>query len=350
MIYRRSFYREAGGNIASMLLVIGGLTAMVLLGRIIAATSYLPAHGALALLGLQLLKSSPQLLTAAAFGGMLIAFNRMAHSRELAAWSMAGLHTRHWLGATLVMAVPLAATVALLALHAAPWSIRYGAEYQRNLADEVELERTNPGLFGEISGQNLVYHLRAVAPDRSHALGIFIARGAREDRVQLVLADQAQTLLDGDGLHQLDFENGEVHNLDFSSQTASRIRFQAGSFSLSQQARDRSLRLRARAASELGDDAAERTELLWRWGFGPALLLLALLALPLGKLGLSSSRSYQILLALLGYWFFYAFGGYTKELGFRAEMAPALAAIAPLLLLVLIVAGSYLARPGRYLR
>ncbi|MBF2735730.1 MAG: LptF/LptG family permease, partial [Betaproteobacteria bacterium AqS2] len=327
----------------------GGLAAMVLLGRIVADAGYLPAHAALVLLGLQLLKNSPQLLSVSAFAGMLIAFSRMAQARELTAWAMAGLGDRAWTGAALALALPMAVTVALLALHAAPWAIRSAADYQRGLADEVELERASPGLFGEIASQDLVYHLRAVSPDRGHALGIFIARGAKEDGVQLILAEQADTLIDDAGLHRLDFSGGEVHSLDFATRTASRIRFAAGAFQLSQSAGGGAQRRRALAAADLGDGAAGRTELWWRLSFGPALLLLTLLALPFGRMGLSSGKGYQVLLAILCYWFYYALSGYAKELGGRGELPAALAAGGPLVLLAAGALAAHLARPGRWL-
>ena len=350
MIYRRSFYTEVSSNILVTLLVLGGLATLISMGRIISDTANIPADAILTLLGLQLIKNTPQILTAATFAGILITFNRMVQSKELAMWGMAGLNMWHWAFTTIKILIPMAITIWLIALYSAPWSIRFSAEYQHQLANSLKIEDTNPGIFGEVAEQNLIYHLGAISADRSQALGIFIARTSNdEEQIQLVLANRADTEIDAEGLKQLNLDRGQIHNLNFVNSVASKIDFSAGEFNLSQVKRDRSLRLRALAVDNLTTESSDQVELLWRHGFLITAILLGLLALPLGKFSSGAGRGYQVLLAILFYWFYYALMGYTKDLGINEELTPLIAVAIPCLGLGLVTLIFYILRPGRYI-
>ena len=335
MIYRRAFYAEAGYNVAMLTLVLGGLSAMVLMGRLITRTVSVSAGSILTLLGLQIVKIMPQLLTVALFAGLVVTFNRMSQSRELAAWNISGLRDRHWNWAVLAMTVPMAATVWALALHAAPWSIRQTELFQNELSEKIKIEDSTPGIFGESSEQRLVYHLGALSPDRGTALGIFIARRSGPESIQLVLAERAETVIDELGLRDLRMDSGELHNLSFRYSSASRVTFRKADFHLGREERIDNLRLRAVPLARLGGGRAERVEYLWRHSFLGVAFLLGMLALYLGRFSPGSGRSYQVLLAVLGYWLYYALAGYGKELGESGAISPATAAFSPLALIAL---------------
>ena len=338
MIYRRAFYGEALGNAALLLGVIGGLTAMVLMGRLVTDTAYLTAGSTLLLLLLQLIKYLPQLVSASLFAALVVTFNRMVQSRELASWSMVGLRRRHWLGCTLALSLPSALAVLLLALYGAPWSIRFADSYQRELASTLKLEQTSPGIFGEIKAQDLVFHLGALSPDRKQALNIFIARATAAQAFQIASAAKADTTIDAGGVRSLALYQGQLNVIDFASEASSRIEFAASQFNLGQASEQSQVRRRALAPSELRRSDANRVELYWRLGFGPALVLLALLAFALGRLSPNSGKGYQVVLAILVYWFYTALAGFVRDLGFAGELAPWAAGALPPGLLGLCVA------------
>ena len=335
MIYKRAFYNEAGLNIATVLMALGGLFGMVLMARLLAETLSVSATSVLVLLGLELLKITPQLCTVALFAGLVMTFSRMSQSREMAAWQISGLRDIHWNILVVFMAVPMAMAIWVLALHAAPWSIRQSSSYQTVLADKAKLEDTAPGIFGEIEDQNLVYHLGALSPDRRQALGIFIVRRQGPMNLQIVLTDKAETVIDDVGLRNLRMEKGELHNLSFSTKAATKIDFAKAEFQFGKEERIDTLRLRGRTLASLGGQPAARTEYFWRHSFAAAALLFGFMAFPIGRLSPGSGRSYQVLLAVLSYWLYYAISGYAKDLGNNGDIAPAAAAFSPLVLVTL---------------
>lgn len=347
MIYRRSFFAEAGANVAMLAAVLGGLASMVLMGRLITQTVSVSTGWMLTLLGFELVKVLPQLLTVSLFAGLVVTFSRMSQARELAAWRISGLGDRHWQVAVLAMALPMAVTVWVLALHVAPWSIRNSELFQSELAESLEIEDTAPGIFGEVAENRLVYHLDALSPDRRQALGIFIAKRSGPSDFQLVLATRAKTVVDDLGLRDLVMDGGEMHNVSLSGRSASRVSFGRAEFRIGREERDDNVRLRAYPLDSLGGRDAERVERLWRHAFGAAALLLCLAALPLGRMSPGSGRSYQVLLAVLVYWLYYALAGYAKDLGEGGEVSALLAAFGPLALIALplaAVAGARIAR------
>ena len=347
MIYRKSFYLEAIHNTALMLGVIGGLAAMVLMGKLITDSTYLDAGATMLLLLLQLLKYLPQLLTASLFAALVVTFNRMTQTREMAAWSIAGLRRSHWLSCSLTMSLPTAVTVLVLALYSTPWSIRYADEFQRELSRTVKLEDSSPGIFGEVREQDLVFHLGALSPDRSSALNIFIARSTEQGQYQVAIAAKAATGEDPHGLRTLKLDSGHLHFVDFRQRLSRLVEFGSAEFLLGLENLVQQARRRALAPTELDSSDASRVELLWRLGFGPAVILLAILAFSLGQASPGSGKGYQVLLAVLSYWLYSAVAGYFKDLGINGELAPAAAASLPLALLGGVAVALALLRPAR---
>ena len=349
MIYRRAFFSEVTHHILVVLVVLGGLTALVTMGQLITATGALSATATLVLLALAMIKVTPQLLTVALFAGLVLTFNRMAYYRELNAWSTAGLRDRDWFKATLVLTIPMTVTIWILAVYVAPWSLRFAADYQRELASTIKLEETNPGLFGEIPGQQAIYHLGAISPNRQQALGVFIARQHAATSMQLILGARVTTEIDAGGLRDLIIEGGELHNLDFAQHAGFKVNFKQAELKLGSQFTPARLRLRALAPAQLDASPAARVELLWRHAFAGIALLLALFALPLGRTSPGTGRSYQVVLAIVTYWLFYALCGYAKGLGEQAVLSPAVAAFGPLGLLALVTGtGTVIAHQRRW--
>ena len=348
-IHRWAFQSEAGRNVFVFLLVLGGLGMMVSMGRLVTDNTSIPALSTLALLGLQMVKLLPQFLTVSLFAGLVVTFSRMSQSRELLAWGVAGLRDRHWQASVMMLAAPVAILIWLLALHGAPWSIRFAAAYERDLADRIKLEDTAPGIFGEIPSQGMVYHIQALGPDRGTALGVFIARSSASD-IQLALADRAQTEIDDYGLRDLILDAGELHSLSFSERSSSRVRFDSAEFRLGSEDHDSPLRRRAKELSDLGPNAPERVEYLWRHSFLATAVVLALLALHIGRGSPGTGRGYQVALATLSYWLYYSISGYAKDLGEGGTVDPVVAAFGPPALLALPLLALALSSRARAMR
>ncbi len=335
MIYRQSFNSETINNGAALAIVLGGIFLLVWLGRLYADQIALSGFATFNLVLLQTTRILPQLLTVGLFAGMVITFNRMVQSNEYNAWAAAGLCDRDWQRTVLWLALPIAVVIAVLALHGVPWVIRFAEEYQRQLTEQAKVEDSAPGLFSELPDQDLVFHIAALSSDRQSAIGIFIIRQPQDKILQIMSAQRADTEIDAGGLRSLRMQQGHFHALDFATQSGSRITFNNADLDLSSQQETREYRLRARALGDLGDSAGERVEFWWRVSFPISLVLLCLLALPLGRSSPGSGRSYQALIAVLIYWLYYACAGLAKDYGIQKSISPLTAGLGPLLLLLI---------------
>ena len=341
MIYRRSFYYEALNNAAVLVAILGGIFLLVWFGLLL--TEQIAFSGVVSF-NLVLLKTAsimPQLLTVALFSGTVTTFSRMVQSAEYTAWAFAGLRERHWQLCVLLLALPMAVTVGMLALHGAPWTIRFAEDYQRQAIGETRLEDNVPGLFSELPDQNLIFYFDALNPDYRSALGIFIVRQPQENVMHLLSARRADTEINANGLRSLRMQQGLFTALDFSRSSGSHINFNSAQLDLSKRQDHQQYRLRSRPLSELSADAAGQVEYWWRVSFPLCLLLLCLMALPLGQLSPGTGRSYQMLLATLCYWLYYTFAGLAKAYGLQGTITPLTAGLGPLLLLVLPLTGYY---------
>ena len=330
-IWQRSFLSETIGRAGWILLGFVFLTGLVILGRQDTRMGQLAFDQLLVLFALGSIKSLPQQLTFSLFASLLISFGRMMSQREFASWAAAGLRLRDWLAMVVLLAAPLAVVVGWLALSAVPWSLRAVAEYRQLVAAKAHIEQSRPNVFGLLAANNYVYHLGTLEPHQNYAEDIFVAGETDIDRLRVLLASNGKTATSADGNKFLELTGGHLYAFDFNTGEVEQARFVSAQFDYNFATDVASHRLRALALDDLAGPQG-RLEFYWRLGFGPAVLILSLLAVPAGLLCRRVSREYIILIAVLGYWLFYVLAGLGKDLGFAGWLEPWQAILFPLAL------------------
>ena len=341
MIWRRAFHREALGNASATFALFFGLIAIVFLGQLLARSTGLSTKAVLILLTLQMFKALPYLLGFSLFAGLTICFGRMSRTGEYDAWSIASISVRDWYLAIAWLAVPAAALIAAFSILVVPWTIRVSSSYGQVLADEVSLEATQPGSFGEISKLDLVYHTTPGSAGQEFLRDVFISHEIAADQMQVIVAKKVVSDDPGNPLRSMDMEQGAIYVIDLVAGKVNEFEFDKAAYQIGGEARQAiEHRLRARPSLELlrSDDHRHMVEFLWRCTQPLGALLLALLSLSGGRVNPRSGREYKAFFTILGFWLYMSVVGLCKELGFRADLAPAAAALLPPLLLAALLA------------
>lgn len=329
-IWAKSFCREVWHSSAAGFLILLGIAALVLVGKLLSVASGFQMQDIFLLTALQLIKPLPQIITLSMFLAMIFIFNRMVRKHELNAWTASGLRLRNWFGAVLAVSLPTSAVVGLLALEVVPWSMRTSSEYQRALASDMRLEHSLPGRFGQAGGGAFVYYLGTVNPERTRAGNVFMAAETGPDRLLVVQANSGETVDSGPDGRSLELSQGTMYSLDLATGAVEFASFEHAMLNYGRAAAQPLLRLRSLSPDALSAaNPGELTELYWRLGFPFATLMLGLFALPWRRSRNPASREYSLLLAGLGYWLYYSFTGMIKDLGIHGSLAPWQAGVLP---------------------
>ena len=302
----RYLLRELYGAFAAVLLVLllvsmSGLVAD-LLGKV--ARGKVPAGLMLSQLGLRLVDALPLLLPLSLFLAVLLGISRLYRDSEMAVLASAGVGPSRLLRAVGGLAVPVFVVVLVVSLWMAPAALRTSQRMIEEANRSLLVAGLEPGRFMELPGRHSVVYLADMSPDGSSFQRLFVhtERNGRED---VVTARSGELFAESQGDERyLSLRDGFRVEGDPASGEYRTMRFARNDIRVpdSEPADPRDAERRVGMLDLLATDGAPaRAELHWRLATPIAVLMLALLALPLGRQPPRASRYGSLLLALLLY-------------------------------------------------
>lgn len=239
----------------------------------------------------------------ALFLAFLLVLGRSQRDSELIAMQANGFSFVHLYRAIFAVAVPASIVLALL-MASIPPLIDRTIEHFRILAEtRSDLVGVTPGRFMMSRIGNQVFYGERFSPDGKTLLNVFLYR-EQDGRIEVTLAEQARMDLDPEGRFLI-LEQGHryvgtpgTHAFEMLEFTRLRVEI-PDPIVVSGRIRHSSMGL-----AELWEERADprhRAELEWRIAIPVSMLLLALLALPLGLTPPRSGRYSRIPWAILVY-------------------------------------------------
>lgn len=300
----RYVLREAAGAtllvLAVLLLILMTEQFAEILGD--AAADRLPTDAVSAIFGLTFLQYVTLLAPIAFFLGVLLALARLSRDSEMAALAACGIGPAAMLRPILTLALGIAAGVAWLALVETPQATARIEQIRHQAREAMELGALEAGAFTTPdSGRTVVY---AQSVDGDMLGGVFIER-EREDRVVVIRAERGERVQDP-ATGQLSFV---LYNGTRYEGVPGQARFSIAKFA------EHGIPVRTERDEELvepvetrptmsliGSASREhRAELQWRISAPIALVVLALLAVPLSRTTPREGRYARVGIGLLLY-------------------------------------------------
>lgn len=305
LLIERHLLRQFAASIAAvtvvlLLVALGGLFAD-LVAEI--ARGKVPAGLLLSQLGLRTVQYLPLVLPLACFIGLLLAIGRLYADSEMAVLAVIGLGPRQLLRPLLLAAVPVALLVAVLSLWAAPLSARVAQEMIKAANRSLLVAGLDAGRFVELPGRAGVLYVGELSRDGTAFKQLFV-QSEHEGRLDIVTARAGELVIEGESDRYLKLEDG------FRAEGApDRRDFRVLRFGVNEvrvpvreDGVNRKEILGRGTASLIGEAGSESAaELHWRLATPLLVLVLALMALPLGRLEPRQARYGRLLLALLVY-------------------------------------------------
>jgi lipopolysaccharide export system permease protein len=302
-LLREVFRTFAGVTAVLMLILLGDQFAR---GLARAAADRIPREAVLKLMGLTSIEYLSLMVPAAFFFAVMLTLGRLYRDSEMAALNACGVGAGRLLRPLLWAAAVVAGGLAVLSFDTVPWAARMSAEIRLEGQRQMQITALEPGRFRSASGGRLVFYAR----DRNAAgqlTGVFIQQRVEND-VEVATAARAEqrVSLERDENYLVLYDGirytGRPGTPEFRI-----ARFQEHGIPLPipQRADPAQQRRQMSTFTLLGSgDAEDSAELHWRLSAPASLLVLTLLAVPLGRSPPRSGRYGRLGFAILIFVFY----------------------------------------------
>lgn len=306
MIFKRALHRElasaAGATFTVLFTIFVTWTLIAILGR--AAGGKVASSDVLALIAFQVLNYLPTVLILTSFISVLAAVTRSYRDSEMVVWFASGQSLVRWIRPVMTFGLPLVVLVALLSLVATPWANLKKTEFTERFEKREDLKRVAPGQFKESTSANRVFFVEGSAGGGTTVVqNVFVNTIEDNNANSIVVAKEGVIEADGKGGQYLVLKNGRRYQgvpgrADFQSMEFERYSMRVAT-KVPVTGADLSVDAMSTAALLAVPNQFTLAELLYRITAPIMVVVLMLLAIPLGFVNPRAGSSANLILALL---------------------------------------------------
>jgi lipopolysaccharide export system permease protein len=286
-----------------LVLIFIGYSAAVQLQ--FAAEGKLDMLTAFKLVGLNTLVTLEVLMPSALFFSVLAAMGRLYRDAEMNALYASGISRGRILEAVFKFSVIVAILTGVISIIGRPWAYRESYRLEAEAAAQFDLKRMASGQFVNMEGSDYTFIADGLDLERGLHKGVFLHRDyPGEARAEIILAQEASLpTLNPEQALTAEFYDGYNYLLDKSKRLDVTLRFKRMTVRLENQEAREQYRRKAETTLALSqsDEPKDIAEYQWRITTPVATLLLALVAVPLGRTAPRQSRFRSFFLALAIY-------------------------------------------------
>lgn len=305
MLFKRSLIQELISTATGAFLILVGIVIAQRAGNLIrlAAKGILPNDAITTMLGFNMLKFLPMLLSLTVFLAVLMTLSRWYRDSEMVIWFSAGQSINHWIRPVLTFTIPVIAIITALSLFIMPWATNKAEDYRTQLKSRDDLASISPGVFKESSHADRVFFVESFDELGNIVKNIFV-QSIQHQKLGIIVAAQGSRYVEKNGDNFLLMENGRRYQgtrgtAEFSTTQFERYAIRVEAAEVKQEPPT----TQSKSSQELIKDNndANSAELQWRLAIPISALVLALLAIPLSSLDPRAGRSANFVLALVIY-------------------------------------------------
>lgn len=305
MLFKRSLIQELISTAAGAFLILLGIVIAQRAGYLIrlAAKGILPNDAITTMLGFNMIKFLPMLLSLTLFLSILMTLSRWYRDSEMVVWLSAGLSIKSWIKPVLFFSVPVIALISALSLFIMPWATNKGDDYATQLKSRDELASISPGVFKESTNAERVFFIESFDELGNIVKNVFV-QSLQHQKLGIVVAAEGSRFTEKNGDNFLVMHNGRRYQGDRNSKEFSTTQFEKYSVRIeTAEVKQEPPKTQSKSSQELllNHDSANSAELQWRLAIPISALLLALLAIPLSSVDPRAGRSVNFVMALIIY-------------------------------------------------
>jgi lipopolysaccharide export system permease protein len=290
----------AGATFTVLFTVIVTWTLINILGK--AAGGKVASGDVLALIALYALNYLPTILILTSFISVLAAVTRSYRDSEMVVWFASGQSLSAWIRPVLMFGLPLVLLVSALSLVVRPWASMKTNEFVERFEKREDLKRVAPGQFRESTSSNRVFFVEGSSGGSTVVQNVFV-NTIENKGSSIVVAKEGVIESDGKGGQFLVLKNGRRYQgvpgrPDFQSMEFQRYSMRVAT-KMPVAGTDVPVDAMPTTALLAVPNQATLSELLYRINAPIMVVVLMLLAIPLGFVNPRAGSSTNLILALL---------------------------------------------------
>lgn len=305
MLFKRSLIQELISTAVGAFLILVGIVIAQRAGYLIglAAKGILPNDAISTMLGFNMVKFLPMLLSLTLFLSILMTLSRWYRDSEMVVWFSAGLSIKSWIKPVLLFCVPVVALIATLSLFIMPWATDKGAAYATQLKSRDEFATISPGVFKESNNGERVFFIESFDELGNLVKNVFV-QSMQQQKLGIIVASEGTRVNHKNGDNFLVMKNGRRYQGARDSKEFSTTQFETYSLRIeAAEVKQDQPKTQSKSSTELltNHTSANNAELQWRLAIPISALLLCLLAIPLSSVDPRAGRSVNFMMALIIY-------------------------------------------------
>ncbi len=288
-----------------MFLILIGIVIAQRAGYLVqlASKGILPNDAINVLLGFNMVKFLPMILSLSIFLAVLLTLTRWHRDSEMVVWFSSGLSITQWIRPILTFATPVIIVITLLSLWVMPWATQKGQDYKVQLKSRDELSSISPGVFKESNNGDRVYFVESFDELGNIVKNIFV-QSTQHQKTGVIVATVGSRKKEQNGDNFLVLEKGRRYEGKPNSAEVSTTEFERYAIRiLTKEAAPEPYTKQAIPTKQLLQEtnSGNNAELQWRLAIPISALVLVLLAVPLSFVDPRAGRSLNLIFALVIY-------------------------------------------------
>jgi len=305
MLFRRALLQELMTTAAGAFLILLGIVIAQRTGYLIqiAANGILPNDAISTMLGFNLIRFLPMLLSLSVFLSVLMTLTRWYRDSEMVIWFSSGLSINSFIRPVLTFTAPIILLILILSLFITPWATNKVEDYRTQLKSRDDLAAISPGVFKESSNAERVFFVESFDELGNVVKNIFV-QSIQHQKIGIIVATQGNRVTQENGDNFLEMHNGRRYQGARGSAEFSTTEFEKYALRVeATEAQRDAPSTESKTSRELfeNNNSTNSAELQWRLAIPISALILVLLAIPLSALDPRSGRSANFVLALVIY-------------------------------------------------
>lgn len=305
MLFRRSLLQELISTAAGAFLILIGIVVAQRAGNLVrlAAKGILPNDAITTMLGFNMIKFLPMIISLTLFLAVLMTLSRWYRDSEMVIWFSSGLSITGWIRPVLSFTLPVIALIAILSLFVMPWATSQGEAYRTQLETRDDLASISPGVFKESSNGERVFFIESFDELGNVVKNIFV-QSLQHQKLGIIVAAEGTRVVEKNGDQFVVMQNGRRYEGARGSAEFSTTKFEKYAIRVeAKEAKQEPPSTQSKSSEELltSKDSVNQAELHWRFAIPISALILSLMAIPLSALDPRAGRSANFALALIIY-------------------------------------------------
>lgn len=305
MLFKRSLLQELASTAVGAFLIIFGIVIAQRTSHLVklAAKGVIPNDAIAVILGFNMIRFLPMLLSVSIFLAILMTLSRWYRDSEMIIWFSSGLSIKNLLKPIMLFAAPIIAVILILSLFITPWANQKVDSYRVQLKSRDEFAAISPGVFKESSNAERVFFVESFDKLGEVVKNVFV-KSVQHQKQGIIVAAEGKRYTADNGDNFLVMHNGRRYQGIANTPEYSVTEFDRYAIRIEPKEVSSPLpseRSKSSATLLKQHSNTNIAELEWRFAIPISALILAILAIPLSALDPRGGKSANSIIALIIY-------------------------------------------------